>query len=55
MQIGNCTHAIPRNAVGHIIADIDLRETPVDATGGKHKRGAAIDDDGKERGQRLRR
>lgn len=46
-------NAIPRDAVGHIIADIDLRETPLDATGDQ-KRGSAIDDDGRERGSRLR-
>lgn len=48
-------NAVPKDAIGHIIADIDLRVTPVDATGDARKRGAAIDDDGRDRGQRLRR
>jgi hypothetical protein len=48
-------NAVPRDAIGHIIADIDLRKTAIDATGDTRKRGASIDDDGKERGQRLRR
>jgi hypothetical protein len=48
-------NSVPKDAVGHIIADIDLRETPLDGTGDTRKRGAAIDDDGTERGKRLRR
>jgi hypothetical protein len=48
-------NAVPRDAIGHIIADIDLRETPLDATGETKKRGSAFDDDGDERGQGVRR
>jgi len=48
-------NSVPRDAIGHIIADIDLRETPLDATGETRRRGSAIDDDGNERGQGLRR
>lgn len=47
-------NSVPRDAVGHIIADIDLREEPASGVDQPRAKGSMFDDDGSDRGRGLR-